>query len=191
MRYQLLSRLRRIYQIEDDQSAMAGVGMMDDDEAGIYLEFDGPVHDDTTDHIIFIREGPAGTALGEQVGEHLTNYIPERAKIVARRVCPCLLEWTSEHAFKYVSIAVPQLCGIVPNKGRFRFYETQYGGDQWARYAQRGVDIRKFLEANNYLEGHMVERKDNGFQQIALVAPYDDDLRYLLKLKFTRPSVDR
>lgn len=196
MRYQLLSRLKRVHIIEDDQSPMVGVGMMDDDEAGLYLEFDGPVHDDTSANVLFIPEGPPGTALGETTSQHYVNYIPERAKVIARRICPCILEWMSEHSFRYASIAIPQLSGFFPGPkgagGRHLFYRTQYGGEQWARFEQRAIDVEKFIEDNGYGLDR-VYQVGTGETTIRpkLMVKLDDDLRYLLKLKFTRPSVDR
>jgi hypothetical protein len=166
--YARLSRLKRIHEQADPL----------DNWGGLFLEFDCDCDASFENHSILYIQDNGGKITGE--------FLPTKTRVLAQRISPCILEWFSKRDFEYASIAVPQLSAFVRHRNRVRFHETLYQGEQWARFAQRAVDMRKFLQSNDMLEMYY-ELTKAGVPHIEqrLTVPLDDDLRVLLKLKFT------
>jgi hypothetical protein len=178
MKYQLLSRLKRIYEVTEPRGD-------DKPQVGFYFEFEGAIHEETHSNLLFMGDGPTG-------GQHIVDAIPSEAEVIARRVCPCILEWDDRRTFEYASVAVPQLSAFVndPRAGGYVYRETTYSGEQWARFVQRATDVRQYLERDGLIKKlWAAPNGDQPFQPMFLVN-LDDDLRILLKLKFTKARID-
>jgi hypothetical protein len=198
MNYEQLCRLKRIHEwtgagMTVREALKRGSQFMSDNagEIGFYLEFDGLVHAEAQSNILFVGSGNDGVT-------RIVSHIPKLAKVIARRVCPCVMEWDDKGIFQYAKVAVPQLSAFVADYrvGGYAYQEPNaYQGQQWARFAQRGIDVRKFLEANDYAKWVALAPfdRDNGYGyegRPVMAVDLDDDLRILLKLKFTRARVD-